>query len=198
MPEPYNPFRLVFQTFLTQKISPLATFGKRMYLCDDLITVMKETMVILKNATMKTIINFLLPFLALCPQSDKMSHSSAKRECIDLLSTRIFVDMPDPVRVQTENYEEGVILFYYFNDGGCIIFHEGALMQLDMDTYKPSKVVRKKKYSMYSGEHEGKMWKKCVYGSSGRVRIYYCNVKAECQEKYDKIFKTIKIKKLKT
>lgn len=134
-----------------------------------------------------------MPLLALCPQSAQITHSSTKMECVDLLSTRIFVDMPNPIRVQKENYEEGIILFYIFNDGGCIIFQEGALMQLDMDTYNPSKVVRKKEYSMYGGEHEGKMWKKCVYGSSGRVRIYYCNVKAECQKKYDKMFKTIKI-----
>lgn len=119
-----------------------------------------------------------------------MAHSSVRRECIDLLSVKIIVDMPIPHHLKKENYEEGVIYTYTFNDGGCVFFHEGALMQFDIDTYKPSKVRHTQKCSIYWGREHEKMWKKYVFGG---VRLYYCNVNPKCKRKYDDIFRTVKI-----
>jgi hypothetical protein len=62
----------------------------------------------------------------------------SKRNSIDLLSVRVLMNMPNPIHSNKENYEEGVVYIYTFNDGGGIILHEGALMQFEIDSYKPS------------------------------------------------------------
>ena len=60
------------------------------------------------------------------------------------LQKKIVLNIPTPVYLKKENYEEGVIYTYIFKDGGCILIHEGALMQFDLDSYKPLKVTHKK------------------------------------------------------
>ena len=142
---------------------------------------------------MKKIISLFLIFVASCMPSNQFAHPSIRREYIDLLSAKIILDIPTPIHLEKENYEEGVIYTFIFKDGGCILIHEGALMQFDIDTYKPSKVIHKKKYSIYWGRENGKFWKKYVCGS---VRLYYCNVNKDNKLNYEKIFRTIKILKI--
>lgn len=98
--------------------------------------------------------------------------------------------MPTPIHLEKENYEEGVTYTYIFKDGGCILIHEGALMQFDLDSYKPLKVIQKQKYSTCYGIENNKFWKKYIYGS---VRLYYCNVNKCDKLKYEKIFRTMKV-----
>ena len=85
--------------------------------------------------------------------SNQFAHLSIRREYIDLLSAKIILDIPTPIHLEKENYEEGVIYTFIFKDGGCILIHEGALMQFDIDTYKPSKVIHKKSI-LYIGEEK--------------------------------------------
>lgn len=94
--------------------------------------------------------------------------------------------------MEKENYEEGVTYTYVFKDGGCILIHEGALMQFDIDTYKPSRAKHKPEYSVYWGVENDKLWKKYVYGN---VRFYYFNVNKAQKKIYEKAFRTMKILK---
>ena len=45
-----------------------------------------------------------------------MAYSSTKSERIDLLSKSIVVKMPTPVHSQKDNYEEGVVYIYTFEE----------------------------------------------------------------------------------
>lgn len=92
---------------------------------------------------MTKIISILIPLLVSCSVVNQKAHPSIRRECIDLLSVRIIVDIPIPIYFNKENYEEGVIYTYVFNDG-VVFFHEGALMQFDIDTYPPFESVHTK------------------------------------------------------
>lgn len=104
---------------------------------------------------------------------------------------KIIADMPTPIHYEKENYDEGVIYTYIFNDG-VVLFFEGALMQFEPDAYTPQKSIRKNGCSIFWGEEHGKLWKKYVYGN---VRLYYYNVNPKDKKKYDDILKTIKIEK---
>lgn len=138
---------------------------------------------------MKKIISILL-LLTSCSSLNKIAHPPLKKECINLLSVRIMVDIPRPINFNIRKYEEGIIYTFIFSDGGCVFFHEGALMQFEMDTYKPAKIIHAKKYTMYSGKEHNKLWKKYV---SGDVRIYYYNVDSKYKKRYDNIFATLRI-----
>lgn len=140
---------------------------------------------------MKKITSILFVILTSCSTLHHNTHTSTKEECIDLLSVRILVSLPIPNRSYKENYEEGVIYVYTFKDGGYLLFMEGALMQIVVDTYTPEKIVTKNNI-ITSGRNQGKFWRKYV---SGRVRIYYWNVDKPYKAKYDKLFKNIKILK---
>ena len=144
---------------------------------------------VLKNYDEKTISIFLL-FLASCMSQNQFAYPSTRRECINLLTKKIVLNIPTPVYLKKENYEEGVIYTYIFKDGGCILIHEGALMQFDLDSYKPLKVTHKKTCFISYGIENDKFWKKCVYGS---VRLYYRDVHKDNRPKYEKIFRTMKI-----
>lgn len=63
---------------------------------------------------------------------------------------KIIADMPTPIHYEKENYDEGVIYTYIFNDG-VVLFFEGALMQFEPDAYTPQGSVRKIN-AQYSGE----------------------------------------------
>ena len=132
----------------------------------------------------------MLLFFVSCSSINHMAYSSTKSERVDLLSKSIVVKMPTPVHSQKENYEEGVVYIYTFNDGGNIIFHEGALMQFDVDFYKPSAIVNKKEHAIYIGEENHKCWRKDVCKG---VQFYYYNVPTENKENYDILFDSIKI-----
>ena len=93
---------------------------------------------------MKKTISIFLLFWASCMSQNQFAYSSTRRECINLLTKKIVLNIPTPVYLKKENYEEGVIYTYIFKDGGCILIHEGALMQFDLDSYKPLKVTHKK------------------------------------------------------
>lgn len=139
----------------------------------------------------KIIICMLITFLVSCSTLNHKTRSSIKREQISLLSVKIIADMPTPTHYEKENYDEGVIYTYIFNDG-VVLFFEGALMQFEPDAYTPQGSVRKNKCSIFWGEKHGKLWKKYVYGN---VRLYYYNVNPKDKKKYDDILKTIKIGK---
>ena len=128
--------------------------------------------------------------MASCMSPNQFEHPSTRRECIDLLTKKIILNIPTPIHLEKENYEEGVIYTYIFKDGGCIFIHEGALMQFELDSYKPSKVIHKQKYSIYCGRRNDKFWKKYVCGG---VRLYYYNVNKKSKSKYEKVFRTMKI-----
>lgn len=81
----------------------------------------------------KKIISILIPLLVSCSTLNQNAHSSLKEVCIDLLSVRVTIDMPVPIRFYRENYEEGIIYTYIFHDG-IVFLHEGALMQFDIDS----------------------------------------------------------------
>lgn len=132
----------------------------------------------------------MLLFFVSCSALNQMAHSSIESERVDLLSKSIVVKMPNPVHFQKENYEEGVVYIYTFNDGGCIIFHEGGLMQFDVDSYKPSAIVNKKGHTIYVGKENNRCWRKDVCKG---VQFYYYNVPTENKEKYDMLFDSIKI-----
>lgn len=133
----------------------------------------------------------LIPFLVSCSTLSHKIRPSIKREQISLLSVKIIADMPTPIHSEKENYDEGVIYTYIFNDG-VVLFFEGALMQFEPDAYTPQKSIRKNGCSIFWGEEHGKIWKKYVYGN---VRLYYYNVNPKDKKKYDDILKTIKIEK---
>ena len=116
---------------------------------------------------------------------------SLKEVCIDLLSVRVTIDMPVPIRFDKENYDEGIIYTYIFHDG-IVFLHEGALMQFDIDSYIPSDSVLTRKSSTYWGKEHGKFWKKYICDS---IRFYYYNVNKEDKKKYDDIVKSIRIEK---
>ena len=139
----------------------------------------------------KIIICLLIPFLVSCSTLSHKTRPSIKREQISLLSVKIIADMPTPIHSEKENYDEGVIYTYIFNDG-VVLFFEGALMQFEPDVYTPQKSIRKNGCSIFWGEEHGKIWKKYVYGN---VRLYYYNVNPKDKKKYDDILKTIKIEK---
>ena len=82
----------------------------------------------------KKIISILIPLLVSCSTLNQNAHSSLKEVCIDLLSVRVTIDMPVPIRIYKENYEEGIIYIYLFHDG-IVLLHEGALMQFDKIKY---------------------------------------------------------------
>ena len=63
-------------------------------------------------------------------------------------------------------------------------------MQIEIDTYRPGKIVKKNKNIIISGQHKGKLWKKYV---SDNTRIYYGNVDKRYKAKYDRLLRTIKI-----
>ena len=92
----------------------------------------------------KKIISILIPLLVSCSTLNQNAHSSLKEVCIDLLSVRVTIDMPVPIRFYRENYEEGIIYTYIFHDG-IVFLHEGALMQFDIDSYIPSDSVLTRK-----------------------------------------------------
>ena len=81
---------------------------------------------------MKKTISIFLLFLASCISQNQFAYPSTRRECINLLTKKIVLNIPTPVYLKKENYEEGVIYTYIFKDGGCILIHEGALMQFDL------------------------------------------------------------------
>lgn len=110
-------------------------------------------------------------------------------EKIDLLSASVLIEIPVPIHKDRENYEEGVIYTYSFNDGGVIIIHEGALMQFDIDTYKPLKLIQARNTSIAWGKEDNKYWKRFI---SKRVRLYYYNVNMKYKRRYDCIFRNIK------
>ena len=98
---------------------------------------------------MKGIISILIMILLVsCSTLNYKANPSIRRECFDLLSVKIIVDMPEPIHFEIVNYEEGVIYKYVFNDG-VIFFFEGSLMQFDIDTYIPQDSVHKK-YTQYT------------------------------------------------
>lgn len=129
--------------------------------------------------------------LGSCSTLNHKTRPSIKREQISLLSVKIIADMPTPIHYEKENYDEGVIYTYIFNDG-VVLFFEGALMQFEPDAYTPQKSIRKNGCSIFWGEEHGKFWKKYVYGN---IRLYYYNVNPKDKKKYDDILKTIKIEK---
>lgn len=59
----------------------------------------------------KIIISLLIPLLASCSVLNRNARSSVSTMCVDLLSTRVAVDVPTPLCINNENYEEGVIYF---------------------------------------------------------------------------------------
>lgn len=139
---------------------------------------------------MKKTISVLLIFLASCIPQMQVMRPSTTRDCIYLLTKKIILNIPAPIHLEKEHYEEGVIYTYLFKDGGCILIHEGALMQFDLDSYKPLKVIHNKTYSIYQGKENDKFWGKYVCGS---VRLYYRNVNKDNKSEYEKIFRTMKI-----
>ena len=62
----------------------------------------------------KIIISLFIPLLVSCSTLNQNAHSSLKEVCIDLLSVRVTIDMPVPIRFDKENYEEGIIYTYIF------------------------------------------------------------------------------------
>lgn len=106
----------------------------------------------------KKIISILIPLLVSCSTLNQNAHSSLKEVCIDLLSVRVTIDMPVPIRFDKENYEEGIIYTYIFHDG-IVFLHEGALMQFDIDSYIPSDSVLTRKSSTYWGKSMGNFGK---------------------------------------
>ena len=139
----------------------------------------------------KKIISILIPLLVSCSTLNQNAHSSLKEVCIDLLSVRVTIDMPVPIRFDKENYEEGIIYTYIFHDG-IVFLHEGALMQFDIDSYIPSDSVLTRKSSTYWGKEHKKFWKKYICDS---IRLYYYNVNKEDKKKYDDIVKSVRIDK---
>lgn len=142
---------------------------------------------------MKKILSILLFFCISCSSFNQMTLHS-KRNSIDLLSVRVLMNMPNPIHSKKENYEEGVVYIYTFNDGGCVILHEGALMQFEIDSYKPTVIVNKKEHTIYIGKENDSCWRKDIYKN---VRFYYYNVPTKHKKIYNMIFDTIKIIKRK-
>ena len=103
-----------------------------------------------KTTRAKIIISLLIPLLVSCSVLNRNARSSVSTMCVDLLSARVAVDVPTPLCINKENYEEGVIYFVSFNDG-TMIFHEGALAGFDADKYTPLGSEHTKKYSIYWG-----------------------------------------------
>lgn len=139
------------------------------------------------------ILSTILFFCISCSSLNQMALSS-KRNSIDLLSMRVIMNMPNPIHSNKENYEEGVVYIYTFNDGGGIILYEGALMQFEIDSYKPSVVVNKKEHTIYIGKENDRCWRKDVCKG---LRFYYYNVPRNHKKQYDRIFNTMKILKRK-
>lgn len=107
------------------------------------------------------------------PMLSEVRNCSDWNECVDLLSVRMSVNLPHSISSDVYNYEEGVVYTYVFNDGGVILFHEGALMQFDMDKYIPLGKDHTDSITIIWGMENGKFWKKCEYK---RLRWYYYNV----------------------
>lgn len=51
----------------------------------------------------KKIISILIPLLVSCSTLNQNAHSSLKEVCIDLLSVRVTIDMPVPIRFLYRN-----------------------------------------------------------------------------------------------
>ena len=114
-----------------------------------------------------------------------------KFERQNLLSKTFIVRLPFPFYSQKDNYEEGVIYLYGFNDGAYIIIHEGAMVEFPMDKYEPAEVHKKMKKVIATGVYDGKLWRKDNYGD---IRIYFSNVTIGNEDIYNKILDEIEIK----
>ena len=131
-----------------------------------------------------------LPSL-LCCSTIKKEEVPTKLEQQYLLSKIFIAQLPTPSYSHKDNYEEGVVYVYGFSDGAYIIIHEGAMMEFPMDKYEPIEIHKKRKKIIATGVKDGKWWRKDKYRD---VRIYYANVTADNQKKYNKILNNIKIK----
>lgn len=127
----------------------------------------------------------------LCCSTIKKEEVPTKLEQQYLLSKIFIAQLPTPSYSHKDNYEEGVVYVYGFSDGAYIIIHEGAMMEFPMDKYEPIEIFKKRKKIIATGVKDGKWWRKDKYRD---VRIYYANVTADNQKKYNKILNNIKIK----
>ena len=83
---------------------------------------------------MKKIISLFFVILASCSTLDYNAPSSTKKECIDLLSVRVFVTLPFPYHSYKENYEEGGSLYVYVQ-GWWILVAYGGCINANRDRY---------------------------------------------------------------
>lgn len=145
----------------------------------------------MKKEIIRIITTFIVIYTVLCCSTTRTETSA---ECVEqhkLLSKTFKITLHTPFYFQKDNYEEGVVYFYGFSDGAYIIIHEGAMMEFPMDKYEPIEISKKRKKIIATGVKDGKWWRKDKYRD---VRIYYANVTADNQKKYNKILNNIKIK----
>lgn len=123
-------------------------------------------------------------------RQEKVSFRSERQK---LLSRGFELKLPVPFHLQKENYEEGVVYFYSFNDSAYIVVFEGAMMEFPMDKYPADKQEIKNERITSVGRQNNKFWRKDVMGG---VRIYYDNVSSKNKNIYDKALDEIKINPL--
>ena len=137
----------------------------------------------------KAIINFIIIFFMTgCTNYDiTMMH---KAYTFHLLMNKVVINMPTPFTVKSSKYEEGVIYYIYFRDGGYVILFSGTMMQFDIDQYGYSHKAHKKNYTTYIGTKNKLCWRKDVYRF---LRCYYANVPPANKNKYDRILNKLKV-----
>lgn len=141
--------------------------------------------IIMKIAIIKFIIILLM---AGCVNHDMtMTH---KAYTFHLLMNKVIVNMPTPLTVKNSQYEEGVIYYIYFRDGGYFILFSGTMAQFNIDQYVYSHKTRKKEYTTYVGTKDNLCWRKDVYRF---LRCYYANVTPANKKKYDRIMDKLKV-----
>ena len=135
------------------------------------------------------IINFIvIIFMFGCANHDiSMTY---KAYVFHLLMNKVVVNMPTPFTVKSQKYEEGVIYYIYFRDGGYVILSSGAMMQFGIDQYGYSHKARKKDHTTYIGTKDNLCWRKDIYRF---LRCYYANVLPVNRKKYDRILDKLKV-----
>ena len=145
---------------------------------------------------MKRITIFMIFVILITLSAIAGNNCNHKKLRIPLLSVCIYLDVPQQVHVQSEQYEEGTISFISFPHGEILILSEGSLMSLPQDSYEGN-VKSDNNKKIREGKSGNVFWRVDIYKhTSGRLRIYYDNVSSKEKSKFDKILDDIKIRKI--
>ena len=139
---------------------------------------------------MKAIIKVIIVAFLMAGCANQDIAKTNKAYTFHLLMNKVVVNMPVPVTIKRTSYEEGVIYFIYFRDGGYVILFSGTMMQFDVDKYTYSDKVSKKNYTTYIGTKDNLCWRKDVYHY---LRCYYANVPPASKKEYDRILDKLKV-----